>query len=247
MPEFTVKSSHGQHTFESNHPNQQALHARLAALVSSKEIESEHASRLVDGYIRFKGWKDYHEAWAAFHVAKHDHPERFQAGNRTRNALVTGMLAIVQHLVNASQTLKRPVIVLEVEDTTVVLKLNTGGRRPGTVAVSESTRFREGQFYGYIDQDSFEPRDSVTGTDVVEILQRVAVDPARVISEIGRQSGRCCYCPAKLTQVQSKIAGCGKTCSDNYGVEYPNAARTRSILLECPDYLVGATDADRWS
>lgn len=243
MPEFTIKSRFGEQKFESNHPDQNALHARLKALVSSKEIVSEHADRLVSGFIKYGGWKDYHEAWAAWHVAKHDHPERFQAGNHTK--AVTGMLAILTHLLNAAKTLKRPVIVLEVEETTVVLKLNTGGRRPGTVAVSESPRFREGAFYGYIDQDEFEARGECD--EVIEILQRVAVDPARVISEIGRQSGRCCYCPAKLTQVQSKIAGCGKTCSDNYGVEYPNAARTRTVLLECPDYLVGATDADRWS
>jgi hypothetical protein len=127
-----------------------------------------------------------------------------------------------------------------------VLKLNTGGKRPGTVAVSESSRFREGDFYGYIDDDTFEPRRSAN-SDVISILQRVAVDPPRIISEIGRQSGRCCYCPAKLTQVQSKIAGCGKTCASNYGVDYPNAAQTRERLTENLDFLVGATDADRWS
>jgi hypothetical protein len=47
--------------------------------------------------------------------------------------------------------------------------------------------------------------------------------------------------------VQSKIAGCGKTCASNYGVDYPNAAQTRERLTENLDFLVGATDADRWS
>lgn len=248
MAEFTIKSRYGENTFESNHTSQRQLYDRLRVLISRKEIANEHATRLVAGFVKYGSWKDYHEAWAAFHVAKVDHPERF---SKQEIAHVTGMQTIVTHLQTATQTLKRPVIVLEVGDEpnvqVVVLKLNTGGQRPGTVAVSQSSRFREGAFYGYIDADTFEPRPACNGTDVVAILQRVAVDPPRVISEIGRQSGRCCYCPAKLTQVQSKIAGCGKTCADNYGIDYPNAARTRQVLAENADYLVGATDADRWS
>lgn len=251
MAEFTIKSRLGETTFESNHPNQQALYERLCQLVSKQEIVNDHADRLIAGYRRYRSWKDYHEAWAAFHVAKVDHPERFQQGNRTQVQAVTGMQSIVDHIKGASTHLKQPVIVLEVETgtdvQTVVLKYNTRGKNPGSVGVSQSTRFGEGQFYGYIIGDSFEPRSSCGGTEVVSILQRVASDPPRVISEIGRQSGRCCYCPAKLSQVQSKIAGCGKTCADNYGVDYPNAARTREILDHNADFLVGATDADRWS
>jgi hypothetical protein len=251
MPEFTIKSRIGETTFQSNHPNQRALYDRLVTLVSRKEIVNDHADRLIAGYRRYGSWKNYHEAWAAFHVARVDHPERFQQGNRTQPASVTGMQPIVDHLRGALDHLKSPVIVLEVGDEpnvqTVVLKYNTRGKKPGSVGVSQSTRFGEGQFYGYIVDDEFEPRSSTNGTDVVSILQRVAADPARVISEIGRQSGRCCYCPAKLTQVQSKIAGCGKTCARNYDIDYPNAARVREILSDQPEFLVGATDADRWS
>ena len=259
MSEYTVKSRFGETTFESNHPSQKALYDRLKDLVSRKEIASPHATLLVTGFQRFGSWKDYHEEWAAFHVAKHDHPNRFQKGNRPRASVpgpngfqpgnrIPGLGSILDHLVNASKTLKRPTIQLEVEDQTVVLKLNTSGNRPGTVAVSQSSRFQQGAFYGYIGLDGvFEPRNAADGTTVVQILQRVAINPSVVISEIGRQSGRCCYCPAKLTQVQSKVAGCGRTCADNYDVDYPNAARTREVLLRNPAYLVGASDADRWS
>lgn len=253
MPEFTIKSRFGEQTFESNHPNQKALFDRLVVLVSREEIVNDHADRLIAGYRRYGSWKDYHEAWAAFHVARVDHPERFQTGNRDVQT-VTGMQAIVDHLKGATDHLKSPIITLEVgpkpdadtEGFTIVLKLCTRGRRPGSVSVASSTRFGEGTFYGYITDDEFEPRAAASQA-ITNILLRVAEDPARVISEIGRQSGRCCYCPAKLTQVQSKIAGCGKTCARNYGVDYPNAATTREILSNEPDYLVGATDADRWS
>jgi len=244
MAQFTISSRYGTTTFESNHTDQHQLYNRLKTLVSKQEIVNTHATRLVHGFQRFGSWKDYHEAWAAWHVAKHDHPERF---SKQEIAHVTGMHTILDHLKSATGSLKRPVVTLEVEDQTVVLKLNTSGRRPGTIAVSESTRFGEGAFYGYIDGDSFEPRGTCTSTTVVEILQRVATNPPLVISEIGRQSGKCCYCPAALTQAQSKIAGCGKTFASNYSVDYPNAARTREVLDENPEFLVGATDADRWS
>ena len=89
--QYTIKSRFGETTFESNHPNQKALHARLTTLVSSKEIASEHANSLIAGYLRYGSWKKYHENWAAFYVAKVDHPERFQQGNRTQPAPITGM------------------------------------------------------------------------------------------------------------------------------------------------------------
>ena len=253
MAEYTVKSRFGETKFESNHTDQRQLYDRLKALISNKEIVNDHADRLIAGFVRYGSWKDYHENWAAFYVAKHDHPDRFQPGNRPN---VPGMFALVAHITQAQRTLRQPTISLEIgpkpdantEGFTLVIKLCTRGRRPGCLSVASSNRYSDrGTFYGYITEiGEFEPR-LISSQVIVDTLLHVASDPARVISEIGRQSGRCCYCPAKLTQVQSKIAGCGKTCAANYDVDYPNAARTRSILSENTDYLVGATDSDRWS
>jgi hypothetical protein len=248
MAMITVSSRYGDTTFESNHPSQQALFDRLNTLVSRQEIVNDHAVRLVQGWKRYGSWKPYHEGWAAFHVAKHDHPERFQQGNR--DPQVTGLYPIVEHLTSSS--LKNPCIILtvsqqEIGEQTIALKVcGPRSKRAGCISVAESPRFGEGAFYGYIDTDgNFEPRHG-TPDLVTETLQRVAEDPPRVISEIGRQSGLCCYCNHPLTQVQSKIAGAGKTCCQNYGIDYPNAARTREILATNSEWLDGATDADRW-
>ena len=107
--------------------------------------------------------------------------------------------------------------------------------------------FGEGRFYGYINEAGELERYGACGNDVIDLLNRIACDPAREISAIGRESGLCCYCSAGLTQVQSKIAGCGKTCADKYGVWYPNAKETREYLPEHPAVLVGATDANKWN
>ena len=241
MAQFTVTSRHGDCKFESNHPNVKALWTRLNVLISREEIVNDHAIRLRDGYIKFGGWKDYHEAWAAFHVAKHDHPDRFLGGNR----VLQGLASIVQHLIGCK--LKNPCITLLQEGQTVAIKVcGSRSKFPGSLSIAQSPKYGEGAFYGYINPTgTFEPRPN-TPDAVVKILQRVAEDPARVISDIGRQSGLCCYCNHPLTQVQSKIAGAGKTCCQNYGIEWPNASRTRTILLDCPEFLVGASDEDRW-
>jgi hypothetical protein len=110
--------------------------------------------------------------------------------------------------------------------------------------VSASHRFGEGKFYGFINAQGELNSKYGVPQEVQDILTRVAQDPARVISEIGKESGRCCYCYAELTTVQSKIAGCGGTCARNYGVDYPNAARTREVLRDNPEILEGSSDAE---
>lgn len=237
--EFTVSSRLGKVTFVSNHPNKPALFGRLKELTSSGRVSGPHALRLVDGYERFGGWKRSHETWAAFYVAKHDHPDRFQAGNR--GSVRQGFQAITDHVANAAKFLQRPSITLEAGGVTVCLRWT----RKKSLSVSDSPSFG-GIFYGYINGDEWDCRRNYD-VKVEALLRRVAVDPSRVISEIGRASGKCCYCPARLTQVQSKIAGCGKVCARNYGVRWPDAAETRSVLLDAPEFLEGASDADRWS
>ena len=86
-----------------------------------------------------------------------------------------------------------------------------------------------------------------TASDSLEVMQTEIAVMATQISEIGKESGRCCYCFSELTQVQSKIAGAGKTCSANYRAWYPNAAETREFVEQNPEILDGATDADRWA
>jgi len=144
--------------------------------------------------------------------------------------------------------LLNPMVRLEVGGQTVVLKLaGSRSRNSGKVSVASDHRFGEGDFYGWIDADgSFNARQG-TPQQVVDILNSLADDPVAAIAAIGKESGRCCYCYAELTTVQSKIAGCGKKCADNYSVPYPSAADTRQALETNPGLLDGASDASRWT
>jgi len=148
---------------------------------------------------------------------------------------------------NGGKGLLNPIIRLEVDGQTVVLKLaGSRSKNSGKVSVASDHRYGEGDFYGWIDTDgSFNARQG-TPKQVIEILNSLADDPIAAIAAIGKESGRCCYCYAELTTVQSKIAGCGKKCADNYRIPYPTAAQTRQALETNPGLLDGASDSSRW-
>jgi hypothetical protein len=167
---------------------------------------------------------------------------------------MVGLGLVFAHMVNCRTSrdeggkgLLNPQITLTVGDQDVVLKL-TGpkSKNPNKVSVASSHRYGEGVFYGYIDADgNFSSRRGLP-VAVISILERIAQNPAQGIAEIGRESGRCCYCRIQLTTVQSKIAGYGKRCQMNYGGWYPTTDETRTFLMDHPEILDGASDADRW-
>jgi hypothetical protein len=164
-----------------------------------------------------------------------------------------GYAAIHAHLMNCRESrekggkgLLHPMVGLQVGEQQVVLKLaGAKSRHSGKVSVASDHRYGQGQFYGWIDATgNFETRGCPQV--VVDILNRVAANPTQAIEEIGKESGRCCYCFAALTQVSSKIAGCGKTCAENYGHEYPSTAEIRAFVQVHPEILEGASDRDKW-
>lgn len=219
-------------------------------LVENGQIDSDFGRSLYDGARRYKRYTPRQIPWLHVLVA--------QAENRATKpqpttTTVGGYASIHAHLADCRKSrdqggkgLLHPMVGLLVGDQEVVLKLaGPKSRNHGKVSVASDHRYGHGQFYGWIDESgTFNTRGCPQ--EVTDILDRVAQDPARVISEIGKESGRCCYCFAKLTTVQSKIAGCGKTCAGNYGVDYPLTAETRRIVADHPELLEGASDRDKW-
>jgi hypothetical protein len=243
-----------QHDFESPYSDVEAAveFRRLMEANTPTLSNNNFAASLFDGARRRGSYTPNQIPWV--HVLLAQHEGRNTTPNATSGPALTGLSLIHEHLAgcrerrdNGGKGLKNPLIRLTVGDTNVCLKLTGGGsRNPNCVSVSESHRFGEGKFYGFINAQGELNSKYGVPQEVQDILTRVAQDPARVISEIGKESGRCCYCYAELTTVQSKIAGCGGTCARNYGVDYPNAARTREFLRDNPEILEGSSDAERW-
>ena len=209
---------------------------------------NKFAADLYAGAKKYGKYTDRQIPWLHVLIANHENRP-----TRPAVAPVTGLKSIHSHLANCRKSredggkgLLHPQVGLRVDGQTVVLKLaGAKSKHNGKVSVASDHRFGQGTFYGYIDEDgNFDTRRPVQAVN--DILNRVAVDPARVISEIGKESGRCCYCFAELTTVQSKIAGCGKTCADNYGVNYPRANDVRHFIDRDASVLEGASDREKW-
>ena len=236
--------------FESPYTNR-AVAQVFRSLVEDGTLNSGFAKDLYAGGKRYGKYTDRQIPWLHVLVAQaNGTPTRPQA---TSEFVMTGLQALHAHLANCRKSrdeggkgLLYPQVGLLVGDQNVVLKLcGPNSKHKGKVSVAQSHRFGEGEFYGYIDAEgNFKAR--LAPQAVLDILERVKDCPEQGISDIGKESGHCCYCFAELTTVQSKIAGAGKTCCSNYGVDYPNAEETREFLRECPEILEGASDRERW-
>jgi hypothetical protein len=219
-------------------------------LVEQGSLTGNFASSLYEGAKKFKKYTAGQLPWLHVLVAQHN---GLETRPNSDGPALTGLVAIHTHLADCRKSkddggkgLLHPMVGLLVGEQNVVLKLcGPKSKKSGQVSVASDHKYGHGEFYGYIDEEgNFNSRGCPEA--VIEILERVNQDPARVISEIGKESGRCCYCFAELTQVGSKIAGAGKTCAGNYGLEYPRAADIRRYVLDNPEVLEGSSDADKW-
>jgi hypothetical protein len=252
MRTFNVKN-HGE--IQTPHSDAE-IYNRLARYHHGGLLKSDFAynygGTLLMKRRQYGRWFDNQLAWAVYFVWQVENPLLDQA--KRQGSTVTGLGSIVEHMEQCRARrdaggagLKNPQVRIKLNGVQFTLKLaGPNSRNRGCVSVAESHLFGEGDFYGWIQPNGeFKPR-SVCSQGVIDLLQRIAQDPPTQINEIGKEAGMCCYCWSALSQVQSKIAGCGRTCARNYGVDYPNAAETREFVAQHPEVLTGSSDADRW-
>jgi hypothetical protein len=167
-------------------------------------------------------------AWAVKHPAESlfCRPGNTPPAQAAKPTIAIGnMSAILALFDKAKSHLKRPAIVLGVDGVGEV-RLSLAGakaKQPGTVTVAEPKPYGEAKWFGRIQRDgSYEPsRDGrLAGEAITTKLKAFAADPAKVASEHGRLTGRCCFCNLKLTDERSTATGFGKQCADNYGLAW---------------------------
>jgi len=226
--------------YSSNYTDDEA-YTKLAQYVTDGTVKGDFPRDLCNGYNRYRRFTPGQQPWVHKFVLDAERPRQ--------NVAVGGFLAIVTHMVNAAASgMKYPQVRIETGTVKFTLKLaGQQSRNAGKVSVAESHRFGEGLFFGWIDQQGSFQRYGAATDELVAVLQEIAANPAEAINKFGLQSGHCCYCWQELTQVQSKIVGCGKTCGAHYNVDYPSAAETRVYVANHPEVLIGASDAERWT
>jgi|CXWL01.1.fsa_nt_gi hypothetical protein len=244
MPTITVKN---RPSFESPHDDNQVT-ALFLGYAQQGKFKGNFPADLASGIRRYGRPTLNQLPWVHFFVHEVETPHPVASG------ITTGLKSIVDHLqgclnsrLAGGKGLLNPKVMVSLDGQTVALKLcGPKSKYKGKVSIASSPRFGQGEFYGYIEVNGTYEHRNRTNPKVLALLERIAVDPPRVISELGRESGTCCYCFLQLTTVQSKIAGCGPDCSEHYGTWYPSAAETRDYLTEHPGVLDGATDRARW-
>lgn len=240
--QFTIPGRNGgaATSYDSPYTDVQVYH-KLVQYVADSTVKGDFPRDLCRGYGKYTKFTPGQRPWAHKFVLDAEKPRQ--------NVQVDGFLSIVEHMQGAAASgMKNPQIRIEYNGVKFTLKLaGKGSRNCGKVSVAESHRYGEGMFYGWIGTDGKYQRYSAASDALVAVLAEIATDPANSINKMGLQAGHCCYCWAALTQVQSRIVGCGKTCAAHYNVDYPSAAETRVYIAQHPDVLVGASDLERWS
>jgi hypothetical protein len=162
---------------------------------------------------------------------------------------LSGILALFAH---AKTHLKFPAIVLGVPAISpdFAIRVNVAGakaREPGSLTVVDAMRDEnEGrrEYLGNVDlRGLFRPSRSAAvaalSARIAMRLREFAADPARVASEHGRLTGRCCFCNLPLSDARSTAVGYGKTCASKWGLPWG----ARAAALDAPS-LPFAIDPD---
>lgn len=151
-----------------------------------------------------------------------------------------GVLAL---FARAKAHLKFPAIVLsvpEIDNTQDVedfaVRLTIAGERakfPGSITVCENDRNTTNddgeparEWLGRITLDgAYQPARKANGRAdaITRRLRELAQAPAKVASEHGRLTGRCCFCNRALKDERSTAVGYGQTCAGHYGLPWGEA------------------------
>lgn len=134
---------------------------------------------------------------------------------------ISPMKSIQDLFTTACKNLKRPAITLEVDGLPVQLKLAAPtSANAGFVYVTNGASFGTNLYYGKISPTGeFQPgRAFVHG--LVDTLNKLAADPAKLAAEHGHKTGRCCFCNRQLDDERSTDVGYGPVCAKNYALPW---------------------------
>ena len=132
------------------------------------------------------------------------------------------MSGIVTRMHDATEHLKWPKIRLETEGCKPVVLSVAGpnSKNPGTINITDGGPYGGNIWYGRIlTTGEYQPSKSCID-EVLDLLIRVADDPASAAAAYGHKTGNCCFCRKELTDNRSTDVGYGPVCADHYNLPW---------------------------
>ena len=132
------------------------------------------------------------------------------------------MVGILELFTKAKTHLKWPKIRLRTEEghPVVLAVAGNASKYTGQVMVTDGGKFGQNVYYGRITQEGDYLPTQKSGEAVVKLLERFAVNPAKVAAEYGKLTGNCCFCRLPLTDPKSTSVGYGPICAGHYGLPW---------------------------
>lgn len=119
----------------------------------------------------------------------------------------------------ASQNLKRPRIVLDLNGEALTVKLMTQGGHVGSINFATGT-FADGTWFGRVETNGELTASRNMTAQVRELITELSIDPVAAAKRHAHLTGNCCFCNRKLDDARSTAAGYGPVCAGNYGLPW---------------------------
>jgi len=134
----------------------------------------------------------------------------------------TDFTAIYGLFALASRNLKYPRVRLQTEsgDTVIIKLAGNQSKYTGQLQVTDDKPYGENKYFGRIDSNGAYIRSWSASPEVTSLLEKLSDNPAKVASEYGRMTGRCCFCGLQLSDERSTAVGYGEICAEHYGLPW---------------------------
>jgi hypothetical protein len=151
------------------------------------------------------------------------------AYQREIGATLPSVVGVVDLLARARAAgLQYPKLWLALPDGTP-LRITVAGERsrtPGYLVLTDDGRYPNNLYFGRISPAGVLEfgRDAGTRRDaLIELLTRLAFNPAKVAADYGHMTGNCCFCSLKLKDARSIAVGYGRTCAQKFSLPWGHA------------------------
>jgi len=133
---------------------------------------------------------------------------------------ILGVFSLFEQAI--ANRLKYPKIRLQTRTGAPVVLSRAGDKSKytGQVMITDGRPYGSNVYYGRVGMDGVFYRSAVDSPAVVELLERLACDPAEVAGEYGRLTGQCCFCGLPLTDARSTAVGYGPVCAGKFGLSW---------------------------